>query len=367
MDEDIVLNSDNHTDPFDNSYTISFSGEDPAVDTIFDTQNQNPIEAEVPDTTKIKPEENLEEQHTNQKSSEVSPNYDESSIESSLKNDTSTQELVSDLQEEYKPTEEVPPVILSESIRITAPFHKDILAPIIQKTIDMNVELKITPSATVPEDIGTSTVSKKPFYKMFWDQLSVMMKRNTILQYRYLSSTLAQTLFAPLIFNLILYILQQADYNLQKVSNPHPPMGALDGLQPCTVGISNCVFMMYYPQSSLATQIMSQFATGNSARVGQLFSVATSNLTSLTYAPSSSDSTVIYPVASSDYIYNFAIASPNVTRWAVTFDILQPPAYNYTNVRYQVWFNATLTANRSDAFGRELTSMIRGIDESISK
>jgi hypothetical protein len=32
---------------------------------------------------------------------------------------------------------------------------------------------------------------------------------------------------------------------------------------------------------------------------------------------------------------------------------------------YQIWFNATLTANLSDIYGRELVSVMRGLDEAI--
>ncbi|KAJ3314632.1 ATP-binding cassette sub- A member 1 [Blyttiomyces sp. JEL0837] len=210
-----------------------------------------------------------------------------------------------------------------------------------------------------------SKVVEKNFFVSFWDQLVIMMRRNTILQIRYRASTIAQTIIAPLVFHLVLYILQQADYANQRINNYHPPIGALDGVQPCQgYGSTNCVFMFYYPQTPEYTTYMNNFAKMNSQRMGSTFTVSNTVLPN-GWTPASTDNTVIYPVSSQDYIYNYAINTPNVTRWAVTFDTQKPSASALTNVRYQVWYNATLTANASDIFGRELVSVIRGLDEAI--
>ncbi|KAI9363393.1 hypothetical protein DFJ73DRAFT_511027 [Zopfochytrium polystomum] len=183
-------------------------------------------------------------------------------------------------------------------------------------------------------------------------------------QYRYLSSTLAQTILAPLIFHLVLFVLQQADYSRQRKSNFHPPIGALDGVQPCTgYGSTQCIFMMYYPNTAETTTYMQNFATANSNRTGTTFSLASAALSDEGYLPSAADSTLIYPVPSQDYIYNYAVKHPNVTNWAITFDSVSTGGA--LNVRYQVWYNATLTANLSDIFGRQLASVIRGVDEAI--
>ncbi|ORY36002.1 P-loop containing nucleoside triphosphate hydrolase protein [Rhizoclosmatium globosum] len=107
---------------------------------------------------------------------------------------------------------------------------------------------------------------------------------------------------------------------------------------------------------------MKNFATANNARAGTSLSVATTTLSDANYSPVSADSSLIYPVTSQDYIYNYALNHPNVTRWAVTFDTVTTP---YLNVRYQVWYNASLSANGSDIFGRELVSVVRGLDEAI--
>ncbi|KAI9204486.1 uncharacterized protein BJ171DRAFT_424289 [Polychytrium aggregatum] len=71
----------------------------------------------------------------------------------------------------------------------------------------------------------------------------------------------------------------------------------------------------------------------------------------------------IVGVPSSDFIYNYTYAYRNSTRWAITFD--QIGAAPSINVRYQIWFNGTVTANGSDIFGRDLLSVMRGIDETL--
>ena len=80
-----------------------------------------------------------------------------------------------------------------------------------------------------------SSVETQSFLQSFWSQLVIMMRRNTILQYRYLNATLAQVVIAPFIFTLLIFILQLSDHNNQKIANPHPTLGALDGVQKCQV------------------------------------------------------------------------------------------------------------------------------------
>ncbi|KAI8611892.1 hypothetical protein BC830DRAFT_1068307 [Chytriomyces sp. MP71] len=107
---------------------------------------------------------------------------------------------------------------------------------------------------------------------------------------------------------------------------------------------------------------MQTFATINSQRVGGQFLVSSKLISNLNWTPSASDTSVIYPVSSQDFIYNYSATYPNVTRWAVTFDTQTRP---YLNVRYQVWYNSSLTANGTDPLGRELASVVRGLDEAI--
>ncbi|KAJ3339044.1 ATP-binding cassette sub- A member 1 [Entophlyctis luteolus] len=223
----------------------------------------------------------------------------------------------------------------------------------------LSLETGVDPEASRK---ATAVPRKQPFSRAFLSQMRIMLKRNAILQWRNLASTIAQTLLSPLIFHLVLFVLQQADYSNQRLSNPHPPVGALDGVYPCTSYTGNCLLFMYYPQTTETTQYMTNFVNGNVNRNGQSFSISNTVLSDVTYSPGAQDRSTIYPVVSQDFIYNYALAHPNVTKWAVTFDTVTSPRLN---VRYQLWYNASLVANVSDIFGRELVSVIRGLDEAI--
>lgn len=80
-----------------------------------------------------------------------------------------------------------------------------------------------------------SNIEDQTYFQSFISQLVIMMKRNTILQYRFMNSTIAQVFIAPLLFSTLIFVLQKADHQNQLVSNPHPPLGALDGVQQCQV------------------------------------------------------------------------------------------------------------------------------------
>ena len=84
-------------------------------------------------------------------------------------------------------------------------------------------------------------------------------------------------------------------------------------------------------------------------------------------------------VPSEQFIYEFAEANPNVTQIAVAFDIA-PSTFDaqYTNFRYQIWFNMTESAKRYrvpnappyvlssvEPLDLPLASMMRAIDEAI--
>ncbi|KAH9245415.1 hypothetical protein BASA81_017124, partial [Batrachochytrium salamandrivorans] len=78
-----------------------------------------------------------------------------------------------------------------------------------------------------------STTKDKSFFHTVWDQLLIILWRNSLLQMRYWRSTLAQTLGAPLIFMFLLFILQRADYAYQRTSNRTPPSSVLQGVYRC--------------------------------------------------------------------------------------------------------------------------------------
>ena len=77
----------------------------------------------------------------------------------------------------------------------------------------------------------------------------------------------------------------------------------------------------------------------------------------------------IASVPSADFIYDYAIKQPNVTRWGITFSQSTLPNGG-RNIRYQIWHNTSLTLNSTsltaDLFNRDVIAITRGIDEAIS-
>ena len=73
----------------------------------------------------------------------------------------------------------------------------------------------------------------------------------------------------------------------------------------------------------------------------------------------------IVGVPSEAFLYNYLVALPNVTYFAVSFYPSQGG-----NFQYQIWFNYTLTSNvtgegKSDTYGMSIHSLMRGMDEAI--
>ncbi|KAJ3333018.1 ATP-binding cassette sub- A member 1 [Blyttiomyces sp. JEL0837] len=221
------------------------------------------------------------------------------------------------------------------------------------------------------------------FFLSFWDQLVIMMRRNTTLQFKAIIVLSEELIFITVYVikpqpSLKLYlplsssILSSTSSNRQTISinalatTTRPLERWMESNLVRDTEAQTAFLMFYYPQTAEYTAYMQNVAETNAQRTGNTaFTVAKSILSDPTWKPSSSDASTIYPVSSQDYIYNYAVNNPNVTRWAVTFDTQKLSASALTNVRYQVWYNATLTANSSDIFGRELISVVRGLDEAI--
>ncbi|CAG8468063.1 989_t:CDS:2, partial [Scutellospora calospora] len=170
------------------------------------------------------------------------------------------------------------------------------------------------------------------------------------------------TLASPIIFLLLLYILQQADNSQRLKSNLHPIAYPLLGVQPCQgrTPSNPCINLMFTPNDPASQTIMQIFANNNFNRTGYKLDIDTIPITSLDFIPTSTLG--IIPVPDANFIYNYTLNHPNVTMFGIEFsNVLGPPA----NYRYQIWFNSTLMANGSDVFGEQLLALQRGIDEAI--
>ncbi|KAI8921283.1 hypothetical protein DFJ77DRAFT_449232 [Powellomyces hirtus] len=217
-------------------------------------------------------------------------------------------------------------------------------------------------SAGAPTAMPSSTIEKRNWFSTFGNQLFIMLKRNTILQIRYTKSTLSQTVFAPFIFMLLLFILQKADHANQKKSVYNPAEAPLQGVYGCQGAEEGdpCINIMYTPASPEINNIMTTFATKNAERTEQPAFATEAALSDVSFLPRTAMGMV--PVANSQFIYDYALYNPNTTAWGITFtDIAGPPR----NVAYQVWYNSTNAANGTDIYGQQLVAIMRGLDEAI--
>ncbi|KAJ3084515.1 ATP-binding cassette sub- A member 1, partial [Quaeritorhiza haematococci] len=222
-------------------------------------------------------------------------------------------------------------------------------------------------AATTGDDQSVSSIEspvlpvKRNFFVEFFDQLFIMLKRNTILQIRYTRSTLAQTIIAPFVFQLLLFVLQRADYANQQRSNPNPPSSALQGVYGCQgANEGPCLNIMFTPNEEPYRQFMNVFAQKNANRTGQPAFQFESPLSDVNFKPDRKFG--IVPVPSADFIYDYTLKNPNTTQWGITFNQTTTPA---PNIQYQIWFNASQVANGSDIFGRQMVAFMRGVDEAI--
>lgn len=124
-----------------------------------------------------------------------------------------------------------------------------------------------------------STIEEQSFVDGFLSQMKIMLKRNTILQYRYLNATIAQVFIAPFLFTLLIFVLQAADHANQRITNAHPPLGSLGGINRCQGRNPGepCASILYHPQGSVNNvnydDIMKTFAEKNAERTGFTFQI----------------------------------------------------------------------------------------------
>ncbi|CAG8465050.1 7477_t:CDS:2 [Paraglomus occultum] len=193
-------------------------------------------------------------------------------------------------------------------------------------------------------------------------QLRVMLKRNAILQIRYRKSTIAQIFLGPLIFILLLFILNEADKANVKKSNRHPIPYDLDGVVRCQGRNEGdpCINILFTPDNPENRQILQIFSAKNAQRTGEApLNIESVNL-ALTDVPT--DNLGIIPVPNAQFIYDYTLQNPNTTLFGIEFTTVHQPTTNY---RYQIWFNSTQSANNSDVFSDQIVAFQRGLDEAI--
>ncbi|RHZ80225.1 hypothetical protein Glove_138g24 [Diversispora epigaea] len=200
--------------------------------------------------------------------------------------------------------------------------------------------------------------------QLIFRQLWIMLKKNFILQLRYRKSTLAQILIGPLIFLLLLFILQKSNDAQQLRSNLHPLTYPLIGVQPCQgrTRSAPCINFMFTPNTVDTKNIMEMFAINNEKRTGNPLIIEDISITNDNLGFLPEKTLGIVPVTDETVIYNYTLMHPNTTLFAIHFDFITSTPKNY---RYQIWFNGTLMANQTDIMGDQVLAFQRGIDEAI--
>ncbi|KAI9184343.1 hypothetical protein H9P43_003396 [Blastocladiella emersonii ATCC 22665] len=205
----------------------------------------------------------------------------------------------------------------------------------------------------------TPRVPERSTLPVWLNQFIVMMKRNLRLTLRYKKSTLAQTVAAPVIFTLLLLLLQSLYTARQKRETLNPKAYPLSGVVRCqgATPAGPCITVMYTPDNDATRLVMRTMAAKNAARTGLApLELAAQPLSSL--APPSSQVGIV-AVPSADFIYDYVLQNPNSTQFGVHFQATLPAA------KYQLWYNTTQALNGSDIYDGQVLAMQRALDEAI--
>lgn len=112
-----------------------------------------------------------------------------------------------------------------------------------------------------------TNIVEKGYFFTFFAQLVIMLKRNYTLQLRFMKSTVAQTIVAPILFMVCLLVLQSADYANQGISNLTPLPSTLNGVLRCTNSPNKgCINFMYSPNAEPFNSILQSFSQKNALR-----------------------------------------------------------------------------------------------------
>ncbi|KAJ1524694.1 hypothetical protein HK096_000936, partial [Nowakowskiella sp. JEL0078] len=105
---------------------------------------------------------------------------------------------------------------------------------------------------------------------------------------------------------------------------------------------------------------MSEFSKRNYDRTNNNIAIQQNTFSDLNALPVGQAGIVRVP--DSDFIYQYVMKNQNITKWGISFSQVETPRLN---IQYQIWANHTLASNGTDFFGREMLSLMRGIDEAI--
>lgn len=121
--------------------------------------------------------------------------------------------------------------------------------------------------------------------KLYRSQLWAMNKKAIILQLRYYKTTISYLIIGPILFLLILYVLQQGYHSQQLLSNAHPVSYNAPSFPLCTGSSSTapCITIMYSPDSPFTQNVMSILAANYLLKTGIALSLESTKLASNIY------------------------------------------------------------------------------------
>ncbi|KAG0035385.1 ATP-binding cassette sub- A member 1 [Podila clonocystis] len=220
-------------------------------------------------------------------------------------------------------------------------------------------------------------------------QLLVVCRLNCILLVRYWKSALLQTIILPLLVVGIIFGVQRAYVSgggSVTAADNTVTTWTMEGIPQCKPEpLSNaCMTLVYAPQTSETSAIMTYFQNQNQARTQQALTIESQLWQDMTAVPKTDLG--IIPMPSDQFIYDYALAHPDTIQLGVVFTkspVLSPS--DPIHWSYQVYYNMSHATNMStfpgfkysreagdnrvafadDPYGVLLPSMIRGLDESL--
>ncbi|KAF9353916.1 ATP-binding cassette sub- A member 1 [Mortierella sp. AD094] len=221
-------------------------------------------------------------------------------------------------------------------------------------------------------------------------QLGVVCRLNCILLVRYWKAAILQAILLPLLAVGIVYAIQNAYVSGSgKVTagDSTTVTWAMDGIHQCKPeALSNaCMTVVYAPSTPETTQIMNYFQTKNQARTNAALTIESNVWSDMSNVPR--NNLGIVPMASDQFIYDYALTHPDTIQLGVVFTKETPATGLAGPIKwnYQVYYNMTHATNMStlpgfqytkeagfsrnsnsdDSYGALLPNMVRAIDEAL--
>eukprot|EP00835_Amoeboradix_gromovi_P000798 NODE_30_length_32972_cov_0.541052.p1 type:complete len:800 gc:universal NODE_30_length_32972_cov_0.541052:3165-766(-) len=214
----------------------------------------------------------------------------------------------------------------------------------------------------IPESEAHAVIVNQNSFIKIASQSKTLMKRNLKLQFRYYKASLCQAIVAPILLMLLLLVLQAIDYSNQLSVIQYPQAYEIGGIKQC-YSTKPCVTVMYTPSNDLTDKVMKQFNAYNIRHGGDdLFSVGSSKFK---WDDPINQNTGVGSVATEKDLSDFILNHPNQTLYGIQFFWNSNNNIADKNIKYQIWYNASIAKNGTDIYGDQLLSVARNMDETV--